>query len=56
VLKHRYPEQFSRLLQPVRYLSILRGRCRVPARVVVRDDDRDGVVHYRGGEDVAGMY
>ena len=56
VLKYGYPEQSPRLFQPVRYLSILRRWRRVPARVIVSDDNRGCIVQYRGREDVAGMH
>ena len=45
VLKHRYAEESPALLQPLRHLPILRGRRRVPARVIMRHDNRGGIVH-----------
>ena len=56
VLKQGNAEEFPALLQPVRDLSIFRRWRRVPARVIVSDNNRGGIVHYRGCEDVAGMH
>ena len=55
VLQHRYTEQSPCLLQPVRYLSVLRRWRRVAAWVVVSDNNSGGIVQYRGRGDVAGM-
>ena len=50
------PRSSPALLQPVRDVFVLRRGRRVPARVVVRHDDRNGIVQYGGREDVAGMH
>ena len=55
VLEHGNAEESPCLLQSVRHVPILRRWRRVPARVIVGDDDRDSIVHDRGREDVAGM-
>ena len=55
VLKHGYPEESPGLLQPVRDVSILRRWRRVSAWVIVRDNNRGGIMHDCGREDVAGM-